>query len=72
MESEATKAAAELAAQMGNVTGPAGQAVVQRARECAESHCSGHGRCMPLASDNCVCYPGFAGPKCARDAKEYL
>ena len=65
LEAEATKRPAELAHQLRTVTGPTGQSLVERARACAAAHCGGHGRCMPLASEKCECYPGFVGPSCS-------
>lgn len=41
--------------------GPASLSSMKTACECAQSQCSGHGRCVP---DGCQCYSGHSGDKC--------
>ena len=64
VEQEDVTQPAALAKQLATVTGPAGQALLAHVQACA-AHCSGHGRCMPLGSQQCECYKGFTGPKCS-------
>ena len=65
-EQEAVTQPAALAKQLATVTGPAGEALLTRIKACAVAQCSGHGRCMPLSSQQyCECFAGFTGPKCA-------
>ena len=60
--------AAATAAWFNGVAGPAVKAFVSAADACAQTHCSGHGWCVPGptpdAPPTCVCDPGADGPTC--------
>ena len=45
-------------------TGPHTKAFLARVEECSRANCSGHGRCMPVESDDCECAPGWSGARC--------
>eukprot|EP01084_Bolivina_argentea_P251216 421266_1 len=46
-------------------TGPITYEVVEYVNQCAQKHCSGHGRCVSLTSNTCQCDTGFSGPTCS-------
>ena len=45
-------------------TGPHTKAFLARVESCSKANCSGHGRCMPVESDDCECAPGWSGARC--------
>lgn len=47
-------------------SGPIIQSVVQTINECATEHCSGHGRCESLTSQQCICDQGYSGTDCSK------
>lgn len=64
VDEELTAQPHALVAYVRDQTAPRAVAIVAEAEECARRVCAGHGRCVPLGSQVCVCDVGHTGAHC--------